>query len=83
METLERKCRKMYGKIEALAMWGNMITYRRDRFPNILLILNLVMCLGVSNSVVKGGFSHLTRILPDTRLFMNQGTMEKLLLITE
>ncbi|XP_064597900.1 zinc finger protein 862-like [Liolophura sinensis] len=78
---LKETVETFYRKVEALAMWKKMITYRRDRFPNILLIVELVMCLGMSNSVVEGGFSHLTRMLPDTRLSMNHDTMENLLLI--
>ena len=31
--------------------------HRRQKFKNICLIVEIIMCIGPSNSVVEGGFS--------------------------
>ena len=50
-------------------------------FPNVCLLVELVMTLGPSNSVVESIFSHLTAMLSDRRLSLNHSTMEDLLLL--
>ena len=43
------------------------------------LLVEVVMCIGPSNAIVEGGFSHLTAMLSDIRLNLAHNTMENLL----
>lgn len=67
--------------MKAKQLWERVLVYRRKQFKNICLLAEIVMCTGISNSVVEAGFSHLTCILSDRRLSMKHQTMENLLLI--
>ena len=58
-----------------------MIEYRKKQFRNVCLLYEVISCMGVSNSIVEGGFSQLTCLLTDRRLSLNHNTMENLLLI--
>ena len=60
---------------------GQIVQYRRDDMPNICLLVEVAMAIGVSNSTVECGFSILTSMLSDRRLSLNHNTMEDLLLI--
>ena len=40
-----------------------------------------MLCIGVSNSTVEGGFSYLTALLTDRRLSMSHELMEDLMVI--
>ncbi|XP_033632523.1 zinc finger protein 862-like [Asterias rubens] len=62
-------------------MWGQIIKYRRNDMPNMCLLVEVAMAIGVSNSTVECGFSILTSMLSDRRLSLNHNTMEDLLLI--
>jgi transcriptional antiterminator len=67
--------------MDAKSVWGKIIQYRRKLFPNICLMVELLLCLGMSNSTVESGFSHLTAMLRDNRLSLKHRTMENLLII--
>lgn len=62
-------------------LWERIFMYRRQEFPNVSLLAEIVMCIGVSNSVVESGFSFLTSMLTDRRLSLSHQTMENLLII--
>ena len=62
-------------------LWEQILCYRKANFPNICLLVELVLSVGVSNSTVEGGFSILTAMLSDCRLSLNHSTMENLMLI--
>ena len=70
-----------YRGMKAKDMWGQIVQYRRDDMPNICLLVEVAMAIGVSNSTVECGFSILTSMLSDRRLSLNHNTMEDLLLI--
>ena len=67
--------------VTGLAMWERIFLFRRSEFINVCLLAEIVLCLGVSNSIVESGFSHLTHMLTDRRLSLKHKTMENLLLI--
>lgn len=70
-----------YKSFSADKMWKQMLTYRKKDFPTVVMIVETVLCIGVSNAVVESGFSHLTAMLSDRRLRLNHSTMEDLLLL--
>ena len=55
--------------------------YRKSTFPNVCYLVELVLAIGPSNSVVESVFSHLTAMLSDRRLSLQHSTMEDLLLL--
>ena len=70
-----------YPGIKTLELWERILNYRKNQFPNISLLAELVLTIGVSNSVVEAGFSSLTAMLTDRRLNMTHSVMENLLLL--
>ena len=70
-----------YPKIKTLELWERILNYRKNQFPNISLLAEIVLTIGVSNSVVEAGFSSLTAMLTDRRLNMTHSVMENLLLL--
>ena len=78
---LKLMVKHFYSGVKGKQLWNNIFVYRKKEFPNVSLIAELVLCIGVSNSVVEGGFSHLTCMLSDKRLSLNHNTMENLLMI--
>ena len=58
-----------------------MLQYKKRGFPNLIILVELVMCFPLSNSVVERTFSFLTIFLNDSQLSMPHGTMEDCLLI--
>ena len=73
--------RTFYKGMKAQEMWGKVLEYRRKDFPNICLLLDIVMCIGVSNSSVERGFSILTSMLSDKRISLKHDAMEDLMII--
>jgi len=70
-----------YQNVGALVLWQKVFQYKRQMFPNLCLLAELVLAIGPSNSVVESGFSVLTAMLSDRRLSLNHQTMEDLLMI--
>ena len=70
-----------YPGIKASVLWERVLQYRRKQFPNLCQLAEIVLAVGVSNSVVESGFSFLTCMLTDRRLSMCHETMENLLVI--
>ena len=73
--------RSFYKGMEAQEMWGKVLQYRRSNFPNICCLVDIVMCIGVSNSSVERGFSILTSMLSDKRISLKHDAMEDLMII--
>ena len=65
----------------AATIWQRMLKYKRMEFPNLLMLVELIMCLSGSNSSVERAFSVLTTLLSDRRLSMKHDTMEEVILI--
>ena len=73
--------RSFYSKESALMLWEKLFRYKREEYPNILKLVELVLCLSSSNCAVERVFSILTLLLSDRRLTMNHDTMEDSILI--
>ena len=58
-------------------IWQNIVTHRKDEYPNVCLLVSLLTCLSCSNSTVERAFSVLTLMLSDR----NHETMEDLMLM--
>ncbi|KAL5016137.1 hypothetical protein ScPMuIL_005726 [Solemya velum] len=67
--------------VNAKDLWERVLLHRRKEFKDVCMLVEIVLCIGPSNSVVESGFSHLTCMLTDRRLSLNHSTMENLLLI--
>ncbi|XP_038063160.1 zinc finger protein 862-like [Patiria miniata] len=80
-QTLKIVHKSFYQGMEAGEMWAKVLQYRRKEFPNLCLLVELIMAIGVSNSTVECGFSMLTAMLSDRRLSLSHTTMEDLLVI--
>ena len=77
----KRNVKHFYPGVKAKRLWKNIFLYRKKSFPNICILAEIVMCLGISNSTVEGGFSQLTLLLSDRRLSLREDTMDDLMLI--
>ena len=70
-----------YKKVKASQLWERILQYRQNKFPNICLLVEIVIAVGMSNSVVESCFSFLSAMLSDRRLSLKQNDMENLILI--
>jgi len=70
-----------YNGVGPLKMWEKIFQYKRPELPNLCVVIEILLCIGVSNCQVERGFSILTNMLSDRRLLTNHETMEALLLI--
>lgn len=78
---LKNTVRFFYNGVHARKVWQRIFTYRRQEFGNVCLLVEIILCLGPSNSIVEKGFSQLTAMLSDRRLCLRPDSMEDLLLI--
>ena len=62
-------------------LWLRILQGRRSQFPNLCLLIEVIMVVGVSNSSVESCFSFLTAMLSDRRLSLSHQSMADLLLI--
>ena len=62
-------------------LWERIFRYRKSSFPNLFMLVEIVLSFGPSNALVEAGFSHLTYMLNDQRLHMSHETMEDLLVL--
>ena len=67
--------------MDGIKIWQNIITYRKAEYPNICMLVSLIICLAGSNSSVERAFSVLTLILSDRRLALRHDTIRNLMLI--
>eukprot|EP00117_Sycon_ciliatum_P034987 scpid74025/ scgid1779/ len=63
------------------SLWQRLLSYRRKQFPNVCLLVEVVLAIGVSNGTVESCFSYLTAMLTDRRLSLLHTTMSDLLII--
>jgi hypothetical protein len=66
---------------DPLKLWKTLLNFHKIQFTNCCLLAEVVLSVGVSNSMVESGFSRLTHLLSDRRLSMSHDTMEDMLLI--
>ena len=70
-----------YRSLEAQQMWEKIFQYKRDEFPNLVIVASLVMVMAGSNSTVERAFSLLTLMLTDRRLSLAHDTIKDILTI--
>ncbi|XP_050392676.1 uncharacterized protein LOC126811174 [Patella vulgata] len=70
-----------YEGTEAKLLWKKIFIYRKSEFPNVCKLVEILLCMGPSNSLVENGFSTLTNMLTDRRLSLSHKNMENLLII--
>ena len=68
--------------VEAGDLWKKILAFKRQEFPNICALTEILISLSGSNSTVERGFSVLTNILSDRRLSMKHRRMESVLMIS-
>lgn len=71
-----------YKDMTCLSFWAKIFQYRKLSFPNICVLVEMVMCIGATNGLVESGFSHLTAMLSSgKRNSSGHSTIENLLFI--
>eukprot|EP00112_Aurelia_sp_Birch-Aquarium-sp1_P011097 Seg2340.8 transcript_id=Seg2340.8/GoldUCD/mRNA.D3Y31 product="hypothetical protein" protein_id=Seg2340.8/GoldUCD/D3Y31 len=68
--------------VEAGALWKRILAFKRQEFPNVCALGEIVISMSGSNSTVERGFSVLTNVLSDRRLSMKHRRMESVLMIS-
>lgn len=69
------------GKAKAINVWEKVLKNRKNEFPNLCMMAELIIAISASNSSVERSFSTLTNILSDRRLKMSHSTLENLIII--
>ena len=54
---LKKVVQYFYRGVTAKELWEKFFLYRRSDFVNVCLLVEIIMCLGPSNSLVEKGFS--------------------------
>ena len=73
--------KSFYANLDVRAVWEKFFTFKKQEYPNILMLVELIMCFSSSNSAVERVFCTLTTILSDRRLSMSHSTMEDCVMI--
>ena len=66
----------------AFSVWRSMLRKRKDEFPNISLMVELLLSISGSNSFVERGFSILTLMLTDQRLSTSKEVLEERMIVS-
>ena len=61
-------------------LWKKIIAFKKQEFPNVCLLAEILISISGSNSSVERAFSMLTNMLSDKRLSMKHGRMESILI---
>ena len=78
---LKELVEESYNNFKAHQLWQSFISRREAEFPNITLLMKLIMCISGSNSSVERAFSTLTMILSDRRLSLKHDGIEDIAII--
>ena len=81
LKAVKRVVRHYYDNVPVHDLWTNILRHRRQEFPNLCLLLDVLLSIAVSNSFVESTFSFLTAMLSDRRLSLNHDTMANLLIL--
>ena len=65
---LRKYAERVMPKVATDVMWAQLVTHHCELYRNILLLVEIMLVLSPSNSVVERGFSTLRNILSDKRL---------------
>ena len=70
-----------FRNVEAEDLRQKIIRFKRDEFPNVCTLAEILIAISGSNSSVERAFSILTNMLSDRRLLMKNRRMESILII--
>ena len=73
--------KSFYVKLESRQLWEKILSSRRNKFPNLCLLVELALCISASNSTVERALSILSLILSDRRLSISHKMMERCIMI--
>lgn len=80
-KSLKLMAKHFYAGVKAKDLWASILTCRKKEFPNVCMLVEIIMAVGISNCTVENAFSFLTAMLSDRRLSMKHETMDELLMI--
>ncbi|XP_077975585.1 zinc finger protein 862-like [Styela clava] len=72
---------EVYKDLSTTDFWHKLHQRKKEAYKNLLIVVELVLCLPFSNAVVERGFSCLRRILTDWRSHLGHNMIKDLLLI--
>ena len=81
-KSIQHMVNTFYWNVSAEKVWEKILIYKKKEFPNLLLLVELVMCMSSSNSSLERVFSILTILLSHRRLQMNHSTIEDSIIIS-
>lgn len=62
-------------------MWQRFLTYYKDNFPILSLVVEVLLLIPASNACIERGFSTMARIKDDERNRLGDGIVQDLLRI--
>ena len=68
-----------FRNLNGIELWPKIFRYKKDEYPNLCLLAELIIAISGSNSTVERAFSVLTNMLSDQRLCSHHATMNMLL----
>lgn len=71
----------MHLKEHQVMLWCRFLTHLKDLYPNISMVVEILVVLLASSSVVERGFSTLRRILKENRLSMKNDRLSQSLVV--
>ena len=71
-----------WSRAPAKRIWEKVLQFKKQQFPNLCLLAEIVISINGSNSFVKHMFSTLIEILLEQRTKMHHSIIEMLLVIT-
>ena len=79
---LKKLVRSKYYHMELpTSMWNKIFQQHNDSYPNILLVMEIILCLSCSSSNVERGFSAINRILTSSRVLLGKKHIDDLMMI--
>ena len=66
---------------EPKVLWRQILSFKRLQFPNLCLVIELLITIAGSNSAIERVFCVLILLLNDRRLCMTHETMENLMIV--
>ncbi len=68
--------------VDSEELWKKILGFKRSEFPNVCVLVEILISISGSNSTVERAFSTLTNILTDKRLSIKHKRMEQILIIS-
>ena len=71
-----------FRQLDPLILWQRMFTAFKDQFPNILMLVEIILILPLATATVERGFSAMKRVKNDWRSCLDKDILNMLLRIT-